>query len=102
MACCRSAFQCQGKSSCSRVCRHLTDTGKDVGEPGLGLDVVELRGADEGVHHGRPLAAAIGAREQPGLALETDATQRPLGGVICGTDATVVEEAGEAAPAPQL
>ena len=43
----------------------LGDAGEDVGEPGLGVDVVELGGADEGVHHRRALAAAIGAREQP-------------------------------------
>ena len=47
--------------------RLLGDAGEDVGEPGLGIDAVELGGADEGVHHRRPLAAAIGAREEPGL-----------------------------------
>ena len=45
--------------------RLLCDAGEDVGEPGLGIDVVELRGADQGVHRRRALAAAIGAREQP-------------------------------------
>ena len=45
--------------------RHLGDAIEDVGEPGLGVDAVELRGADQGVHHRRPLAAAIGAREEP-------------------------------------
>ena len=59
--------------------RHLGDAGEDVGEPGLGVDVVELRGADERVHRRRPLAAAIGAREEPGLASERDAAKRALG-----------------------
>ena len=45
--------------------RLLGDAVKDVGQPGLGVDTVELGGADEGVHHRRPLAAAIGAREEP-------------------------------------
>ena len=34
----------------------------------LGVDVVELGGADERIRHRRPLAAAIGAREQPASA----------------------------------
>ena len=45
---------------------------EDVGEPGLGVDVVELGGTHEGVHHRRPLAAAIEAGEEPGLASERD------------------------------
>ena len=45
--------------------RQLGDAIEDVGEPGLGVDVVELGGADERVHHRCPLAAAIGAGEEP-------------------------------------
>ena len=45
--------------------RLLGDAVEDVGELGLGVDVVELGGADERVHHRCPLAAAIGAREEP-------------------------------------
>ena len=52
--------------------RLLGDAIEDVGEPGLGVDVVELGGTDQGVHHRRPLAAAIGACEEPGLASERD------------------------------
>ena len=79
--------------------RQLGDAGEDVGEPGLRVDVVEFGGADERVHHRRPLAATIGAGEEPGLASEADAAQRPLRGVIGQADAAVVEEAGEAVPA---
>ena len=71
-----------GEEFVQAVLRLLGDAGEDVGEPGLGVDVVELRGADESVHHRRPLAAAIGAGEEPGLASERDAAQRPLCGVI--------------------
>ena len=81
--------------------RLLGDAGEDVGEPGLGVDVVELGGADQRVHRRCSLAAAIGAREQPGLASETERPERALGGVIGETDAAVVEEAGEAVPALQ-
>ena len=45
--------------------RQVGDAVEDVGEPGLRVDVVELRGADESVHHRHPLAAAIGAGEEP-------------------------------------
>ena len=66
--------------------RHLGDASKDVGEPGLGVDVVELGGADERVHHRRALAAAIGAREQPGFASQTERPERPLGRVVGEAD----------------
>ena len=39
------------------------DAGEDVGQPGLGIDVVELGGDDEAVHEGGTVAAAIGAGE---------------------------------------
>ena len=70
-----------------------------IGEPGLRIDVVELRGADERVHDSGPHAPAVGAGEEPRFASETDAAQRPLGGVVGEADAAVVEEAREAAPA---
>jgi hypothetical protein len=59
-----------------------------------GIDVVELGRGDERVHGRGPLAAAIGPGEQPRLAPEGDAAQRPLGGVVGQADAAVVEEAG--------
>lgn len=37
------------------------DPLEDVGEPGQGIDVVELGGADQGAEDGRALAAAVGA-----------------------------------------
>ena len=66
--------------------------------PGLRIDVVELGGLDQRVHHGGALAAAIGAGEQPRLAAERDAAQRALGGVVGQADAAVVEEAREGCP----
>ena len=45
--------------------RLLGDAGENVGELGLRVDVVELGGADERVHHRRPRAASIGAGEEP-------------------------------------
>ena len=74
------------------------DAGEHVGEPGLGIDVVELGGDDQAVQERRRAAAAIGAGEQPGLAAESQAAQRPLGGVVGEADPAVVEEAGEGRP----
>ncbi len=56
-------------------------------------------GYDEAVHDRGALAAAIGTREQPGLAPERDAAQRALGGVVAEADAAVIEAAGEGGPA---
>lgn len=54
---------------------------------------------DPDVQQRSPLAAAIGAGEESGLAAQSQATQRPLGGVVGETDAAVLEEAGERGPA---
>ena len=48
------------------------DAGEHVGKPGLRIDVVELGRGDQGVHRRGTLAAAIGAREQPGAAPQGD------------------------------
>ena len=41
------------------------DPCEHVGEPGLGIDVVHLAGDDQAVHLRRPVAAPVGAAEQP-------------------------------------
>jgi hypothetical protein len=58
----------------------IVDAGEGVGEPGLGIDVVELCGLDEGVYGGSPVAAGIGAAEGPVAASDGDATQGAFGG----------------------
>ena len=49
----------------------ISDAGEDVGEPGLGIDVVEAGGDDEGVEYGGAMSACIGAGEGPVLAAES-------------------------------
>ena len=61
----------------------------------MGIDVVELGGADEGIHLGGALPTAIGAGEQPGFSAEGDTAQRAFGGVIRQADPSVVEEPGK-------
>jgi hypothetical protein len=58
------------------------DAGEDVGEPGSRVDVVELCGADQGVHDAGALTASIGAAEQPRFSSEGHAAQGQLGRVI--------------------
>ncbi len=60
--------------------RMIGETGKDVGEPGAGIDVVELGGFDQGVDGGGARGAGIGAGEGPVVAADGDAAQCPLGG----------------------
>ena len=62
--------------------RQLRDAGEDIGEPGLGVDVVELGGADEGVHRRGALAAAVGAGEQPRFSAQSQGPERALSGIV--------------------
>lgn len=75
--------------------RQVSDAGEDFGKPGLRVDVVHLGGDDLGVHQRRTLAAAVGSGGQPRLASESDAAQRPLGGVVGQADPSVVVEPGK-------
>jgi hypothetical protein len=50
----------------------IGDAGDDVGEPSLGVDVVEATSLDERVQDRGPTAARVGAGEQIILAAEGD------------------------------
>jgi hypothetical protein len=45
----------------------LGDASENVGKPGLRINIVHLGRDDQAVHHCGPLAATIGAAEQPGF-----------------------------------
>ena len=53
-----------------------------VGEPSVGIDVVELGGLDQGVDGSGAPAAFIGTGEGPVLAPDGDAPQLALGSVV--------------------
>ena len=57
------------------VGRMAGDAGKDIGKPGLRINVVHLDRDDEAVHGGGPLATTIGTGEQPRLAPESNANR---------------------------
>ena len=48
-----------GKQFVETVLRDVGDAREDVGQPGLRIDVVELRRADEAQHEGRALTSAV-------------------------------------------
>ena len=77
----------------------IGDAGEHIGEPSLGIDVVEFGGLNQRVHDGGALTATLGAGEEPGLASECDAAQRAFGGVVAKADASIVEEARKGRPA---
>ena len=59
------ACQFHGRSSSKPVGRVRGDAGQDVGQPGLGIDIVHFGGDDQAVHGGGPLPAPIRAGEEP-------------------------------------
>ena len=77
----------------------IGDTGEDVGEPDLGIDVVEATGRDHRQHDGGTIGAALGAGEGPVAPSQSNATQRSFGRVVAEADSAIVEEAGEVGPA---
>lgn len=79
----------------------LGDAFEDVDEPGLGIDVIALGGADEDIHDGCPFAAALEAREQQRFFSRSLTFQGPLGCNVREMDSAVFEKAGEAIPASQ-
>ncbi len=44
---------------------HVGQSAENVGQPSLGIDVVQLGGDDQGIHQGGALAAALRAGEEP-------------------------------------
>jgi len=65
----------------------LGNPGKNVGEPGLRIDIVHLGRDDQAVHHCGTIAATIRAAEQPGFSPQCDTAHAALGGVVGQADA---------------
>ena len=82
-------------------CGKIGNTGEDVGEPCLGIDVVEATGRDHRQHDGGTVGAALTAGEGPIAPSQGDASQCALGAIVGQADPAIVEEAGEVVPAPE-
>ena len=77
----------------------IGDASDDVGEPSLGIEVIEASGLDERVHDGGSAAAFVGAGEEIVLAPEGERADGAFGGVVGHFEPAVVDEAGESGPA---
>src|SRR5918994_1479834 len=80
-------------------CGMIGQAGEDVGEPGLRVDAVQLRGFDQRVYGGRAFATAIRAGEGPVVATDRDPAQGSLGGVVGDADPAISQEPAERRPA---
>lgn len=67
-----------GKQVVEKAHRMFGNAGENIGKPGLGIDVVEPRGLDEGVKDGGALTAAIRPAEQPDPARANQRLPSPL------------------------
>ncbi len=76
----------------------IGQTREHVGEPSPWIDVVKLRGFDEGVDRSRAFATGVGTGEGPFVASDRDTAQRALGGIVREAEPAVVEEARERGP----
>jgi hypothetical protein len=90
-----------GQQFVQTQCGKIGDTGEDVGEPGLGIDVVKATGCDHRQHDGGTVGATRAAGEGPVAPSQGDASQCALGTIVGQADPAIVEEAGEVVPAPE-
>ena len=74
----------------------VDELGQSVGEPGVRIYAVELRGLDQRGEDGPVVAALVTAGEQGVLAIECDGPDRSLNRVGVDLDAAVVEESAAA------
>ena len=81
--------------------RRVGDASEHVGEPGLWIDVIELGAHDQRCHEGSAMGTTIRAGKEPRLSDESEAPQRPFGGVVGEADPAVTKEGCEAVPALQ-
>src|SRR3954453_21056036 len=65
----------------------------------VGLDIIELRGLDEGGDGGPTCPAAVGAGEEMVLPAERNGSDRSLDGIVVELDPAVLEEPAKSVPA---
>ena len=70
-----------------------------VGEPSIRVDIIELRGCDEGVDGRRPSTALVGACECLVATPDRDGAQFALCGIVRHAEAPIVKEARQRRPA---
>jgi hypothetical protein len=68
---------------------------QEIGNIGLGIEIVGLCRLDDGHDGCRVFSASVGAREGPIASSDDRGSDRALGGVIVDGDGRIVEEQGE-------
>ncbi len=63
------------------------DAGEDVGEPCLGIDIVEASGLDQRDHDGGAFGATVRSGEQPCPSAQSQTPQGSLCRIVKGYDA---------------
>ncbi len=94
-------FPCPGQQIVDALGRVIRQPRQDVGQPRLGIDVVELCGLDQRVDSGGAVAARVGATECPVAPSDGDAAQGAFGRIVRQADPPIVEEPGEGCPMVQ-
>ena len=77
----------------------IGQSGKDIREPSLRVNVIELGGRNQGVDGGGATPAFVGAGESPVVTSERDGAQLSLSGIVGHAQAPVINEARECSPA---
>jgi len=80
----------------------VVDAGEDVGQPGVGIDAIQLTGLDQRVDRSCASPAAVGAGKDPVLAADRNTPDGTFGGVVREADVPVIKEAGERGPSLQM
>ena len=76
----------------------IGQAGKDIGEPGLRIDGVELGSLDKSVDGGSSSSALIGTGKGPVVTTDSDAAQGSFGGIVGEAEPPVIEETGKRHP----
>ena len=72
--------------------RHVRHSGKDFGEPGLRVDVVEFGGHNQGEHEGGSFGAAVRSGEEPCRSAKGNTAQGAFGGIVGQANPAIVKE----------
>jgi hypothetical protein len=88
-----------GQELVQAALRDRGDPRKDVGQPGLRVDVVEPGRYDEREHDGGTRGTAVRTGEQPCLSSKSQAAQCSFRRIVRQADPAILREAGEVAPA---
>jgi len=88
-------FPLPGQQFVQSRCWKIGDTGEDVSEPGLGIDVIETTSRDDRQHDGGSVGATLAAGEGPVAPSQGDASQCAFSAIVGQADPAVVEETGE-------